>query len=115
MTDEVAEVLEKAGAFVMEPRTLDDAILGYHIPETGHAVALYDYHLLLDAFRKEAEDPDSEEAIFEAEEWISYNVVRALPYLGDKAPWIIVDVLDGEPEEDEDTYFTWEGKRWRKL
>jgi hypothetical protein len=115
MTDEVAEVLEQAGAMVMEPRTLDAAILGYHIPEKGQAIALYDYHLLLDAFRKDAEDPESEEAIFEAEEHISYNVLRALPYLGEKAPWIIVDVLEGEPEEEEDTYFTWEGKRWRKL
>lgn len=115
MNPEVVDVLENAEAFVLEPRTLDDAIIGHRATDTGQVVALYDYHLLLDAFRKEAEDPDSEDALFEAEEWISYNVIRALPYLGEKAPWVIVDVLEDEPEEEEDTYFTWEGKRWRKL
>ena len=38
---------------------------------------------------KDADDYD--DAITQAEEWISYNTERALPYLGDNAP-IIMDI-----------------------
>lgn len=115
MTEDVESRLEQAGAWLLEPRALDEAILGCWTTPDGQVVALYDYHGLIEHFRKDSEDPESEDALFEAEEWISYNVMRALPYLGEKAPWVVVDVDDLEEEEEEEVYFTWEGKRWRKV
>jgi hypothetical protein len=115
MHEDVERRLTEAGSWVLEPRTLDAAVLGCWTTEDGQVVALYDYHKLLDHFRNDSEDPDSEDALFEAEEWISYNVIRALPYLGENAPWVIVEVDDLEEEEEEDVYLTWEGRRWRKV
>ena len=60
---------------------------------------VYDYSLLVKAFEKTfsegSEDPETD-----AVEWIDFNVVRSLPYYGDKAPFILYvdedtgDVID---------------------
>ena len=115
MTEDIESRLTQAGSWVLEPRTLDAAVLGYWETDDEQVVALYDYHALLDHFRSFEEDPESEDALEAAEEWISYNVIRALPYLGENAPWVIVEVDDLEEEEEEEVYITWEGKRWRKI
>ena len=59
---------------------------------------VYDYDLLVEAFMgefKENEDPYTD-----AVEWVDYNVVRSLPYYGDRAPVIRYD--DGEDGEESD-------------
>lgn len=62
----------------------DDALIG--VSEDGRAV--YDYDKMV-AWLMETEGWSQDEAI----EWIEYNTIRALPYLGDLAP-IVMHLLD---------------------
>lgn len=58
----------------------DDALIG--VSEDGRAV--YDFEKMVDWLIKEAGLSDNE-----AVEWIEYNTIRALPYMGEKAPIIM--------------------------
>lgn len=58
----------------------DTALLG--VTEDGRAV--YDYEKMI-RWLIDTEGWTQEEAI----EWIEYNTIRALPYMGDKAPLIM--------------------------
>lgn len=58
----------------------DSALIG--VTEDGRAV--YDYEKMID-WLVETEGFTEMEAI----EWIDYNTIRALPYMGDKAPLIM--------------------------
>lgn len=58
----------------------DDALIG--VSHDGRAV--YDYNLMIDWLMKKEGWSDNE-----AIEWIEYNTVRALPYMGDGAPIIM--------------------------
>lgn len=58
----------------------DDALIG--VTEDGRAV--YDYDKMV-AWLMETEGFTETDAI----EWIDYNTIRALPYMGDKAPLIM--------------------------
>lgn len=60
--------------------TYDAALVG--ISEDGRAI--YDYDLMVEWLV--AQDNITPE---EAMEWIDYNVIRSLPYVGDKAPIIM--------------------------
>ena len=62
----------------------DDALVG--VSEDGRAI--YDYYKMVDWLTKEEGWSD-----IDAIEWIEYNTMRALPYMGDKAP-IIMYPLD---------------------
>ena len=59
---------------------------------------IYDYQMLVEAFAEGFKD--SEEPYGEAIEWVDYNVIRSLPYYGDKAPFVLYrddgsdDVID---------------------
>lgn len=61
----------------------DDALIG--VSEDGRAV--YDFDLMVEWLIKT--DGMSEE---EAIEWIEYNTIRSLPYIGAKAPIIMYRV-----------------------
>ena len=61
----------------------DDALIG--ISEDNRAI--YDYNKMIDWLMKK-ESLSEEEAI----EWINYNTIRALPYMGDKAPIIMYPI-----------------------
>lgn len=58
----------------------DDALIGISEDER----AIYDFDLMVEWLMKN-DDMTSEEAI----EWIEYNTIRSLPYVGDKAPIIM--------------------------
>lgn len=58
----------------------DDALIG--VTEDGRAV--YDFDKMVEWLMNE-EDWSEEESI----EWIEFNTLRALPYIGDKAPIVI--------------------------
>ena len=58
----------------------DDALIG--VTEDGRAV--YNYELMVDWLMKEEGWTDNE-----AVEWIEFNTLRALPYMGDGAPIIV--------------------------
>ena len=61
----------------------DDALIG--ISEDNRAI--YDYNKMIDWLMNK-ENFTEEEAI----EWINYNTIRALPYMGDKAPIIMYPI-----------------------
>ena len=52
--------------------------------------AVYDYDRLVECFMK-ADNITYEEA----REWVDYNVIRSLPYMGERAPVIIYTSFDG--------------------
>jgi hypothetical protein len=64
---------------------LDDALIGF---DTEAERAIYDYHKIIAVYTDQGMDPD------EATEFYEYNLVRALPYMGDKPP-IIALMFDG--------------------
>ena len=61
----------------------DDALIG--VSEDGRAV--YDYNKICDWLMKK-EGWSYEEAV----EWIDYNVLRSLPYMGNDAPIIMYSI-----------------------
>lgn len=68
---------------IFESPSYSDALIG--ATEDGRAV--YDYLKMVD-WLIEQEDMTEEEA----EDWIAYNTIRALPYMGDKAPLIMYPI-----------------------
>lgn len=58
----------------------DDALIG--VSEDGRAI--YDYEKMV-KWLMEEEDWTDEEAV----DWIEYNTIRALPYMGEGAPIIM--------------------------
>lgn len=70
------------GAVVLDPRGLDSAIIG----QTIDTRVVYDYDLLVKAFM-DTEGWNEEDAI----DWISYNTIRALPYMPN-SPIIVYNV-----------------------
>ena len=82
-----AERLQAAGyddVLILENYSYDDALVG--VTEDGRAV--YDFNKMV-AWLVETEGFTEEAAI----EWIEYNTIRALPYLGDQAP-IVIHMLE---------------------
>ena len=58
----------------------DDALIG--VSENGRAI--YDYNLMIEwLVFNEGFEPS------EAIEWINYNTIRALPYMGEDAPIVL--------------------------
>ena len=58
----------------------DDALIG--VSNDGRAI--YDYNIMIDWLMKKEGWSDNE-----AIEWIEFNTVRALPYMGEDAPIIM--------------------------
>lgn len=61
----------------------DDALIG--VSDDGRAI--YDYDKMVEWLMKEESFISTE-----AMEWIDYNTIRALPYMGDRAPIIMYAV-----------------------
>ena len=76
------------GVMLLDPPELDRAIVGFTVGE--HARAVYTYDGLVEALAKTM---DSAEAKADAREWIDYNTIRSLPYMGERAP-VVVEVPD---------------------
>lgn len=74
-----------ADVILLANYSYDDALIG--VTEDGRAV--YDYDKMV-AWLVETEGFTELEAV----EWIDYNTIRALPYMGDKAPLIMYPLPD---------------------
>lgn len=82
----VSEKLLDAGyedVIIFENYSYDEAFLG--VTEDNRAV--YSYDKMIECLINE-EGFEEIDAI----EWIEYNTLRALPYMGDKAPVIIYEI-----------------------
>ena len=78
-----AEKILAAGyedVIILENYSYDDALIG--VTEDGRAV--YDFDRMV-RWLVDTEGFTDEEAI----EWIEYNTIRALPYMGEEAPIIM--------------------------
>ena len=76
------------GVVLLDPPELDRAIVGFTVG--GPARAVYTYDGLVEALAKTM---DSDDAESDAREWIDYNTIRGLPYMGEHAP-VVVEVPD---------------------
>lgn len=74
-------------AAILEPEGLDKAIVG--ISHDG--CLIYSYSLLVKAFM-DTEGMSVDDAI----EWIEYNTIRAIPYMGYNAPVIMYEKYEFE-------------------
>lgn len=105
-----AQIQALDGATVLDPATLDAAIIDI----SGQpAVAVYDYNKLVDIFAAEAADgkPPADEEYMGAVEWVDYNIVRGLPYMGTRAPLVVLTTFDDDFVEDDEPLI--EGKYLR--
>jgi hypothetical protein len=73
---------------MLEPREkLDEAIVGWDM-DGNHVI--YSYEKLIAAYYEEFNDElDEDERMTQAIEWVDYNVVRGVGYMGDRKPVII--------------------------
>lgn len=69
---------------ILKNYSYDDALIGV----TEDERAVYDFNKMVD-WLMETEEISQEEAI----EWIEYNTIRALPYMGERAPVIMYPLL----------------------
>lgn len=67
-------------SIVLDDDSYDNSIIGV----TLDGRIIYDYDLMIDELMQD-DDCSMEEAI----DWIEYNTLRAIPYMGDKAPIIV--------------------------
>lgn len=75
------------GCILLEPREeLDDAIVGWDM-DGNHVI--YSYEKLVAAFYNAFEDEDEDDRLQTAVEWVDYNVVRGVAYMGERRPVII--------------------------
>lgn len=88
--EEVLEFLkeENPEAMLFENPSFEKAIIGYTKNNFGNLVAVYDYNEMVDSLTEEY-STDSEDPYTDAIEWIEYNSMRSLPYMGENAPAII--------------------------
>lgn len=63
----------------------DDALIG--VSDDGRAI--YDYDLMVDWLMVNDDMTD-----VDAIEWIDYNTIRSLPYVGDKAPIVMHRLME---------------------
>lgn len=65
---------------VLDNHDYDDSIVG--ITEDGRVV--YDYEKMVEEFMNDENCPEED-----AREWIDYNTLRAIPYMGEHAPIVL--------------------------
>lgn len=71
------------GVLLFSNYSYDDALIGF----TEDDRAVYDFNKMVEWLMEE-EDWSQDEAI----EWIEYNTIRSLPYMGPKAPIVMYPV-----------------------
>lgn len=75
------------GCILLEPREqLDEAIVGWDM-DANHVI--YSYEKLVAAFYEAFDDEDEDDRLQTAVEWVDYNVVRGVAYMGERKPVII--------------------------
>lgn len=86
--DVIDEHGELEGCIMLEPRDkLDEAIVGWDM-DGNHVI--YSYEKLIAAYYEQFNDElDEDERMTQAIEWVDYNVVRGVGYMGDRKPVII--------------------------
>jgi hypothetical protein len=93
------------GATLLDPERLDAAIMGV-LEVMASPVAVYDYDALVRLLQEDVGDLE------ETEEWVDYNTLRAIPYMGPRAP-VVLRRLDDDPDVfDPEELVDFRGKKW---
>lgn len=94
------EIQETYGdTIILDNHAYDNSIVGI----TSDGILVYDFNKMVDEY---VEDEGCDE--FDAVEWLEYNTLRALPYMGERRPIIIMDTVRtiteifGDAEESEE-------------
>lgn len=76
------------GCIVLEPREeLDEAIVGWDMM-CGQVI--YSYEKLIACYYEAFDEvKDEDDRMMQAQEWVDYNVVRGVDYMGERRPIII--------------------------
>lgn len=90
------------GATVLDPDSLDSALVGI-APGPDGICAVYNYDLLIQATAREMEG-EYEHNLEGAQEWVEYNTLRGIPYMGARAP-LVVSEFDPDCEDEDSTYW----------
>lgn len=117
-----AEEASLTGAVVLDPPSLDEAIIGVTKNDRGDPIFVYDFEELVRCHAKDhaqtlsAPSPDEDVyALDQAFEWVTFNTLGSLPYMGERAP-LVLQLLDETCVEDvplsEITVF--DGRLWMK-
>jgi hypothetical protein len=72
------------GTVFLEPEWMDTAIIGKAVNEHSREVLVYSYQALIEGFMQN-DEMDYESAV----EWIEYNTLRAIPYMGEQKPIVV--------------------------
>lgn len=90
------------GVILLDPPELDRAVVGFTVD--GPARAVYTYDGLLEALESTMAGSDDPET--DAREWLEYNTLRSIPYMGEHAP-VVVGTPDWlQPETKEQNHET---------
>lgn len=83
-TDHIRDWLDNfcEGAVVLEPGEMDSAIVG---ATSGGEQIVYSYEALVEAFMDQGMDYET------AVEFLDYNTIRAIEYMGDRKPIIVYE------------------------
>lgn len=107
------------GAAVLDPPDMDAAIIGAMKNKSGHLVVVYSYDKLCSYFENAFDVPCSEEEnpYDDAVEWIEYNVIRAIKYMGDRSPIVLMEYCDHCEDdtflrENDDEVIEFNGSKW---
>jgi len=103
------EIASLDGAPVFDPDSCDAAIIHAAMCQGEGFVAVYSYALLLEIFSADGG------SLEEAAERISHNVLRAVPYMGRRAPIIVSLVDEGDEHDDDDVVLHFKGSDWLVL
>lgn len=110
-----AELAMLDNAVVLDPDDLDAAIVGVTQDSRGAWVAVYDYDKIVQVYAHlfDTTAADSAAEAYEgALEFVDYNTLRALPYMGERAPWVVRDVEDSDMLEADDVVIVLAGRRY---
>ena len=79
-------------ACVLEPDFLDKAILGSY-----KGCLVYSYEALVEAYQSSEDGWDYDEAV----EFVNFNTLRGVAYMGPRAPYIVSEMFEEDILEDE--------------
>ena len=115
----IEEIASLDGASVLEPEALDEAIFAVRHNANGEACAAYQSEQLIDLLIPWlGAEPDEAEAYDTAMDYLCSQVLRALPYMGPRAPKVLAELFDEDlldPDLEPTAVHEIQGKRYVEL
>lgn len=97
-----AEEASLTGAVVLDPPSLDEAIIGVTKNDRGEPIFVYDFDELVRCEARDhaqtlsATNPDEDVfALEQAFDWVCFNIIGSISNMGDRAP-LVLQRLDRE-------------------